>query len=242
MKSFTFSLALALATTATGAAADTIRCDGGDSCVAIGTAVTAKGDDVLEKADTATSKYDKRVHRYRRQWESLIPTQTVIQYAGNMGMLSAGMGWEYGRRKQWETHLLFGVLPKYRSSRTKMTMTLKENFIPWSLYVKNGWAVEPLSCGIYFNTVFGHEFWRKQPGRYPENYYQYMSSKIRINVFVGQRVEYELPQNKRKFVKSVTAFYEVSTCDIYIRQAVKDCHMGFLEIFGLSLGLKFQIF
>lgn len=197
-------------------------------------------------ADTAVgsvlTRYDRRVHRYRRHWASLIPTQSVVQFAGNMGLLSFGVGWDYGRHKQWETHLLFGFLPRYGSDRAKATMTLKENFIPWSLYLKNGWAVEPLSVGLYFNTVFGPEFWQKQPARYPDSYYPFLSTKVRINIFAGQRVEFTLPQNRRKFVKSITAFYEVSTCDIYLRALVQDRRVRLVDIFGLSLGLKFQVF
>ena len=34
------------------------------------------------------SRYDRRVHRYRKRWEALIPTHTKIQFAGNMGLLS----------------------------------------------------------------------------------------------------------------------------------------------------------
>ena len=33
------------------------------------------------------SKYDKRIHRYRKNWASLIPTQFIVQNAGNMGNL-----------------------------------------------------------------------------------------------------------------------------------------------------------
>ena len=32
------------------------------------------------------SRYDRRVHRYRRHWEALIPTHTKLQFAGNMGL------------------------------------------------------------------------------------------------------------------------------------------------------------
>ena len=187
------------------------------------------------------TRYDRRVHRYRRHWQSLIPTQSVVQFAGNMGLLSFGVGWDYGRRKQWETHLLFGFLPRYGSSRAKTTMTVKENFIPWSVALGDRWAVEPLSVGLYINTVFGPEFWRSQPARYPKGYY-FMSTKMRLNVFVGQRVELTLPRNRRKFVKGITAFYELSTCDLYLRALVLDSHIKLTDIFGLSLGLKFQVF
>ena len=71
------------------------------------------------------SRYDKRIHRYRKHWESLIPTHTKLQFAGNMGLLSLGTGWDYGKRNQWETDIFLGFLPKYNSKRNKITMTLE---------------------------------------------------------------------------------------------------------------------
>ena len=62
------------------------------------------------ESQTRENRYDRRVHRYRRHWEALIPTHTKIQFAGNMGLLSFGTGWDYGRRNQWETDVFFGVL------------------------------------------------------------------------------------------------------------------------------------
>lgn len=186
------------------------------------------------------SRYDKRIHRYRKHWAALIPTQFVMQNAGNMGFLSLGIGWDYGKRKQWETHLLFGYIPKHDSNRGKLTMTLKENYIPWSIYVKNGWSIEPLSASIYLNTVYGHEFWKTQPGRYPNGYYELMSTKFRLNVALGQHVTWQIPQAKRKGAKSVTLFYELSTCDLYIRTKFLEHSITLKDIIGLSIGVKFQ--
>ena len=83
-----------------------------------------------EDTDSLT-RYDRRILRYRRHWDVLMPTQSVIQTCGNMGIISVGIGWDYGKRRQWETHLLFGIIPKYDSDAVKCTITLKENFIPW---------------------------------------------------------------------------------------------------------------
>lgn len=217
---------------------DSCRADVADALLDSGVADSAD----LRDGDSALNRYDRRVHRYRLRWQSLIPTQSVVQFAGNMGLMSFGVGWDYGRRKQWETHLMFGFLPKAQSERAKATMTLKENFIPWSLYLKRGWAVEPLSVGLYFNTVFGSEFWQRQPARYPDSYYPFLSTRMRVNVFVGQRLELTLPSNRRKFVKSITAFYELSTCDLYLRALFQDRYVKLKDIVGLSLGLKFQVF
>ncbi len=186
------------------------------------------------------SRYDTRVLRYRKNWAALIPTQFVIQNAGNMGVISAGIGWNYGKRGQWETHLLLGVIPKHQSSRTKVTSTLKENFIPWSFNLTKGWSIEPLSASIYINTVFGHEFWRSQPARYPDKYYNMTSTKIRLNAAIGQRITWQIPRNKRKTAKSLSLFYEVGTCDIYLHAKFKNGTIPMRDILGLSFGIKLQ--
>ncbi len=194
-------------------------------------------------ADTvAPTGYDRRVTSYRRMWNFLIPTQLIVQYAGNMGVVSAGVGWNYGSRRQYETNLLFGYLPKFNTERAKLTMTLKQNYIPWRIPLGTGFNAEPLSCGIYLNTVFGHEFWGREPQRYPDEYYQFLSTKVRINVFVGQRITAIVPENRRKFLKNISAFYEVSTCDLYVRAMVQDSSVSLWDILSLSLGLKMQIF
>ena len=187
------------------------------------------------------TEYDRRIDKYRKSWAALIPTQAIIQNAGNMGFISAGIGWDYGRHSQWETNILLGYLPKYNSNRGKLTMTLKQNYIPWSVYIKDGWSIEPLSCGLYLNTVFGHEFWGRQPGRYPDKYYEALSTKMRANVFLGQRLTKIIPHNKRKKIKSITAFYEVSTCDLYIRSMIIDDYLSLWDILGLSVGIKIQM-
>ncbi|MDE7085196.1 MAG: hypothetical protein K2O48_00710, partial [Prevotella sp.] len=143
------------------------------SLALLASAVSVMADSIYV-AHPAESKYDKRVLSYRKHWAALIPTQFVVQNAGNMGVLSAGIGWDYGKREQWETDLLFGYIPKNQSTRGKLTMTLKQNYLPWSFELKNGWSIEPLQASIYVNTIYGHEFWRAQPARYPDKYYDFM--------------------------------------------------------------------
>ncbi|MGN0309640.1 MAG: hypothetical protein ACI4C3_03495 [Bacteroides sp.] len=186
------------------------------------------------------SRYDRRIHRYRKHWYSLIPTYSKLQYAGNMGLLSLGFGWDYGKHNQWETDLLFGYLPKYDSDRSKITMTLKQNYIPWNITLGQGpFSFEPLSCGLYFNTVFGDEFWVSEPDRYPKGYYGF-SSKIRTHIFLGQRITFEIPRKKRFMAKSITFFYELSSCDLYIVSAFTNGYLRPHDYLSLSFGLKLQ--
>lgn len=210
----------------------------GDSTL---TEMQQSNDSNLRISTAKPRAYDNRIHRYRRYWGNLIPTQLIIQNAGNMGLVSAGLGWDYGGHQQWETHLLVGFIPKYESPRAKFTFTLKQTYIPWSVGVGHDLSFEPLTCGLYINTVAGHEFWKEQPHRYPDKYYAFLSTRFRLNVFLGQRLTKVIPDNSRKFVKSITAFYEVSTCDLYIRSAFIDDKVKISDIVGLSLGIKLQL-
>ena len=196
----------------------------------------------------AGSRYDRRVDRAYMKWSSLIPKQFVIQNAGNMGLLSAGIGWNYGRGQHWETHLLVGFIPKHQSTRAKATLTLKENYLPWSITLgpKNTaheagrWTFEPLQASLYVNTVYGNEFWKSQPHRYPDKYYEFMSTKFRLNLALGQRFTRHIPSAKRNRAKSISIFYEISTCDYYIRSKFLDHNVPLKDILGLSIGLKLQ--
>ncbi|MBC8594732.1 hypothetical protein H8744_16100 [Oscillospiraceae bacterium N12] len=186
------------------------------------------------------TKYDKRVHRYRCHWEKLIPTHTKIQFAGNMGLLSFGTGWDYGKKNQWETDIFLGFIPKYQSKRTKITMTLKQNYMPWSLELGKGFSTEPLSCGLYFNTVFGDQFWVHEPDRYPKGYYGF-SSRIRSHIFLGQRLTYDIDPQRRYTAKSITVFYELSTCDFHLISAVTNRYLRPKDYLSLSFGIKLQL-
>ena len=132
------------------------------------------------------SLYELRHERYIKRWNKLIPNQATVQYAGSIGMFSAGAGWRYGRNHHWETDLLLGFLPKYHSETAHMTFTIKERYIPWHCKISSRWDIEPLTTGIFFNTISGEDFWKHLPSRYPKHYYGF-STKIRSNVFLGQR-------------------------------------------------------
>jgi hypothetical protein len=187
-----------------------------------------------------TSPYKKRVATYQQLWESLIPTYSKIQYAGGMGLVNIGVGWSYGKNQHWETDVFIGFIPRYSSDNSKFTMTLKQNFIPWEKEIGNRFTFEPLTCGLYFNTVFSDEFWTKEPDRYPKGYYGF-STRLRTHVFVGQRLRFNIPDKKRFFSRSITAFYEISTCDLYVASAFTN-HLNPDDYLRLSFGLKFDIF
>ena len=130
-----------------------------------------------------SKRLDYREHRGYDGWERLIPTHVKAQYAGGMGLMSLGCGWDYGRKCQWETDIFVGFLPKAWSDRTHTTFTLKQNYIPWRIRCCDRFAVEPLSCGIYLNLITGEDYWVREPDRYPgDSYYEIGRASCRERV------------------------------------------------------------
>ena len=158
-------------------------------------------------------RYKKRVEKYISRWEKLIPHYTKLQFAGSMGMLSLGTGWNY-YRNHWETDVYLGIVPRNSDRHAMATLTLKQNYYPWNIHIADKLSFEPLACGVYINTLLDRDFWGKQPDKYPQGYY-WFSTRIRTHVFIGERFTLKL-NTKKSWHKSISFFYELSTCDLYL--------------------------
>lgn len=177
--------------------------------------------------------------RWGKFLKTLIPSHVKTQFYGGIGLVSVGCGWDYGRSKQWETDFLIGIVPKYNSSAAKLSFTLKETFEPWSIGLGGGFSMRPLTCGLYLNAITGDEFWTRQPSRYPSGYY-FFSTRIRTHIFMGENFTYTIPRGGWHAIKAVTAFYELSSNDLYLISAYSN-HLNVTDYIKLSFGLKLQL-
>lgn len=184
---------------------------------------------------------DRRQHRSREGWERIIPTHVKVQYAGGMGFLSFGAGWDYGRKCQWETDLYLGFLPRSKAGKFYLTATLKQNHIPWDIACGKRFSFTPFYYGLYINTIFGEKFWVREPERYPRKYYTF-STKVHSFLFIGQRFSLHTNRNRTSRLKGITFYYELSTCDLYLISAATNRSLGGRDIVGLSAGVKLQLF
>lgn len=193
----------------------------------------------VEAADTLT-RYERHRQRALRRWEKLIPNQAVLQYAGSIGFLSAGIGWHYGKNDHWESEFLVGFLPKFKSDEVSSTFTLKERYVPWHCRVHRRWTIEPLTAGVFFNFIGGEDFWRRQPSRYPKSYY-WFSTKVRTNIFLGQRLRFSIPRNHRLLHQAVSVYYEISTCDLYLASKFTNKDFPWSETLSLAFGVRWEM-
>lgn len=207
---------------------------GGPVCAA----ATAVADSL--SADSAPSAYDRRVARYRRGFSRFIPTHSALQYAGNIGVLSAGVGWDYHRRR-WMTEFLVGYVPSYESRNGKIVLTLKQIYNPFTLPVLPRLDLQPLQCGLFLDYVGGEEFWTHEPRRYPKHYYGF-STGIRLNVLLGGQLSYSIPSHRRIWFDKVSLYYEFSTCDLYVVSKWGNRNLSLWDITCLGAGLRMSFF
>lgn len=191
-----------------------------------------------ERYERRVERYERRRENYRSGWEKMIPKYQVLQFAGSIGLVSLGTGWDYGKSKQWETDFLLGIIPRFSSDQTKVTLTLRECYMPWKVRLKGGWDFKPFSVSVGMSTVLDDDFWVKEPEKYPTPYYKF-STRVRFLLSVGQR--FTLHQGKDMWFKRISFYYELGTCDLYLISAFTNKYLKPGDILNLSFGIKFQI-
>lgn len=190
------------------------------------------------KKEEMEQRHDRNLQRYKHGWSKLIPQYQKIQYAGSMGLISFGVGWDYGKKEQWETDLFLGYLPRFDGKQGHATITLKENYIPWKLKIGSGkWMAEPFTVSLYMNKIFGDEFWSREPDKYPDGYYG-LATNLRFNLSFGQRISMRV--RPIGLSDNLTFFYEFGTNDLYIISYATNKYLRFTDIFNLSLGIKLK--
>lgn len=193
------------------------------------------------QADSARTRYEKMMTRRMEMWQRFIPDHYKMQFAGSIGMVSLGTGWTYGKKKQWETDLMFGFLPNFESEHHKLVFTVKQSYVPWRLRIgESAWIVQPLSCSLFLSSVLNDKFWTREPDRYPKGYYGF-STRIRANLSLGQRIMFDIPDVSDWLVQDISLFYELGACDTDFCTFFGDRSIKFKEILSLAVGVKVHI-
>lgn len=244
-KALTPLLALLPASAAYTAEADSSRVIIGEKTYVVTDSIAAILHSELARIQPSVgnlSRYERNSLRRARIWLRLIPSQSSLQFAGSIGVASIGPGWHYGKHEQWETDLLFGFVPKYDSDENvKFTITAKQRYIPWRLPLSSRWTVEPLTAGIFFNTITGEDFWANEPDRYPKKYYGF-PTRIRTHLFLGQRLRYNIPSRYRRQHRNISFYYEISISELNLISKFGNSAVPLREALSLALGLRFEMF
>lgn len=192
-----------------------------------------------QSKDSVTVDNNAEISDRSKSSFNIRPDNYGIQYAGSIGLISIGTGWEYGKNNRWQTDFLIGYVPKYDTDIRKITLTLRQTFTPWSIPLNDRISYSPLRAGVFISTTLGRKFWYNAPDKYPKDYYTF-STKLRGNIFVGQSFNIKV-SDKKKALNSVSFYYDIHTSDLMLITRVQNSSLSHFDYLGIALGIKIHI-
>jgi len=160
-----------------------------------------------------------------------------MQFAGNIGFLSAGPGYMYAKQKI-DLDIMYGFVPENLGGELH-SLTIKNTWKPLKSKEFYSWKADLLTIGIPISWTFGKEFFFLAPkDQYPSHYYDY-SSAVRVGIFAGGRITKKLSANNS--IKAIALYYEFGTYDLMIHNYYYNIGTtAFVDIFNVGLGIQFQ--
>lgn len=169
-----------------------------------------------------------------RHHRPIIPHHASLQFAGSMGMFSAGFGYASSTDRN-HLDINLGYVPSFYSSDDLYVITLKVTHAFWKTRMINeNMGFTPFTSGIFITYTLGKNF--SWPARYPDGYY-WWSESVRPNIFVGGNVQYIIPNSIK--VRKVTLYYELGTNELKVVSYIKNAStLPFRQILQLGIGVK----
>lgn len=163
-----------------------------------------------------------------------IPDSFVLQYAGSIGFLSAGGGYDILHKKA-SVDILFGYLPGTIGGHDLETITLKFTASPWKIRTGKTTIVYPFTTGTYFSYTMGGRYSSDLPSWYPDGYY-WWSEAVRANIFIGGKVRHKVRDSVWE------GYYEIGTNELKLVSYVQNT--GYLTIWDIlhaGVGIRFYL-
>jgi hypothetical protein len=163
------------------------------------------------------------------------PDHVVVQFAGNIGLVSAGPGYSFARDKM-DAEALYGYVPGFESKTSIHILTAKFSYRPWKINLNKDYLLEPLKVGTGISYSIGPQFHTTWPGRYPEGYYWWTTS-VRFSPFLGPTISRKVG-NANSLIKRVQLYSELGTNDLALVSYIGNTKLAFTEIWNIALGTR----
>lgn len=163
------------------------------------------------------------------------PDHAQLQFAGNIGFISGGVGYTVAKGKL-ETDLMFGYVP-VEFGGPLSSFTLKEMYLPFRPVKMGNYQLDLFAIGLYLNYTLGKRFFFSPATRpqYESGYYDY-SSALRGGFYAGGRINRKIDQG---CFNKAGLYYELGTYDLALHNYIFNINKSsFRGLFSLALGVK----
>jgi hypothetical protein len=160
-------------------------------------------------------------------------TYVKMQYAGNIGLVSFGAGYDF-LKSRISVDLSYGNLPKYINGVRVNIIAFKPawHFKPLELRYFNA----DLYLGSSFNYSIGRNIYTKAPNYYPLDYVY--PNAFSFNPLLGLRTRFK---SKDYELKKMAWYVEMGTVDLKVWYAFRTREVNILKIWNLGIGFLIDI-
>lgn len=167
-----------------------------------------------------------------KQYPWFVPDYAKIQFAGNIGYLSGGFGYELFKGKM-QTEFIYGYVPK-KYAHTEIHTFTSKNIFP--IIRKNYFDLEfKPYLGFTFSYETGRNSFLELPSQYPSGYYAPNAFHL---CFLGG-VSAKKNLGSKYFIKGIEAYAEVVSVDSFFWYKLNSRQIKLYQVVSMALGVNF---
>lgn len=161
----------------------------------------------------------------------LEPHHAKIQFAGSIGFLSGGFGYESANRRM-QYDFFYGYVPeKFGSDAAIHSVTGKLTWTIFSKQLQNELRLAPFTTGFLVNYAFGKQYFLFTTPNYPGFYYGFPTA-AHIGIFIGGSIT----KNK------LGLYYEIGTHVKDLSSYVVNTRtLDFVDILNIGIGTRIAL-
>jgi hypothetical protein len=166
----------------------------------------------------------------RRRW--ILPDQVSVQFAGNIGLISGGVGYSLLKNRSQLT-LMYGYVPASVARKEIHLISMKGNVTLFNLTIRSH-AILPY-FGLAGTMETGRNTFIRLPSKYPKGYYH--SNAFHLSGALGIRTVI-WSTDSRIWVKGVEMFSELGSQDIFVYYKITQHEVDVRRILNVCIGLN----
>jgi hypothetical protein len=163
-----------------------------------------------------------------------VPDYVKTQFAGNIGVISVGAGYQLFNKVLY-SELLYGYVPESVSKADKIHLiTIKNTFPIFRKRISKNVTITPIA-GFTSTIDIGTTTFTTLPSKYPEGYY--VPTAFHFTLFGGAMLHKDF--TKSKTIKGLDFYVELGTVESYLWYAITSKEVSVSDIFSTAIGINF---
>ena len=163
-----------------------------------------------------------------------VPDYVKTQFAGNIGLASVGVGYQFFNKVLY-SELLYGFVPKFASKADDIHLiTIKNTFPIYRKEIGTNLTITPIA-GFTTTLDIGTNSFTTLPSSYPDGYYY--PTAIHFTFFGGALLHKDF--KKPKLFKGADFYVEFGAVETFLWHAITTKEVTLGDVFSTAIGVNF---